>query len=173
MRLRGPGTQLEGAEERLLRALPVPIVVHGDQATHSMRLPETGVQLQRPRDRRSSLRHGLPGGQYPEARVEPDLTLGEAGVGGSEALVVPDRLPEGSDGPPHGVFGPLAQGMEPPQISVVGPRAPGSGPSDRRAHELARQLAHDGCRDLVLDGEDVGQLAVEALRPELVAVLGI
>jgi hypothetical protein len=64
--------------------------------------------------------------------------------------------------------------LEAPKVVVVrlgGRRSSPLALSRRKNAHLQR--GHHGAGDLVLDGEDIGQVAVEGLRPELVAIRGV
>ena len=81
-----------------------------------------------------------------------------------------DGLPEGPNGPAVILFGVpkmLAQQVAPIGFEAAGLRSGVDGPHSRGEPGLHR-LDHAG-GDLVLNGEDILQLPVEALGPELVA----
>jgi hypothetical protein len=147
-------------------------VIHGDQATHLVRIDQRGVELQGFLNGPPSLWDGLPGWKHAQARVQPDLPLCEGGVCRSERGVLCNGRAEVGDGPPHRLVCPLVERVHPPQVRIVGHDVEGR-PVLHGSGEPRLQLNQNACRNLILDRKDVGQLAVEPLGPALVAVVRI
>ena len=119
MRGRRTRTELERARQRLLRCASIPVVVHRDQAPHLVRVREARLEGQRPVDRPPCVWHRFAGRQDTQARVEPDLSLGQGRVGRREVGVLCDGFVEVDDRVSHRPVGPLVQGVHPLQIRVV------------------------------------------------------
>ena len=163
MRGRRARTELERARERLFRAASIPVVVHRNQAAHLVRVREARLEGQRPVDGRPRLWHRFAGRQDTQARVEPDVSLGQCRVGRREVGVLCDGFVEVDDRVSHRRVGPLVQGVHPLQIRVVRGNVECALP--RRSVTMDSELVQDARGNLVLNREDVRELALETLRP--------
>ena len=83
-----------------------------------------------------------------------------------------DRLLEQVNRPLQPLLGPLAREMASSQVEIVSVDARGGFPHQRRGrfHEPGPQRLDDRVRQLVFDHEDVPELPVVRLRPQMVAV---
>ncbi len=99
------------------------------------------------------------------------MSLSQGGIGRREVGVSCNSFMEVDDSLPHRRIGPLVQGIHSFEIRVM------RGNVERRARRRSvttdPELVQDACGDVVLNGEDIRELTVEALRPYLVAVVGV
>jgi hypothetical protein len=166
------GTELKGSRERLFRSAAIPVMVHGNQAANLVSVREVRVECQSLVDGPPRVWHGFGGGQNAQPRIEPDVSVGQRGVRGRKVGVQRNRLVEFGDRLSHRAIGPLVQGVHPLQICVVRRNI------ERRALRWPRvaadpEFVQDAGRDLVLNHEDVRELAIETLRPDVITVLGV
>ena len=96
------------------------------------------------------------------------MVIGQADVRKRELRVERERLLETLPAPPRGLRRELPLIRPVAKIRLVGRHA--RHPAFRRRVELQLQGVGNRRRNLVLDGEDVGHLAVVALRPQVRAV---
>jgi len=171
--IEAPRVELRGMREGAMRADVV--ARHGEhQALGDVGVGELGGDLEGPR------RCGACGGDQlavpADPGVQPVAALDDPEPGGDEARVECDRP-----------FEHLARGVKrldvhrpqevtPAQVVVVSLDVLGWNLADFALLALGQDHAQrrgDLGGDLVLQGEDIGELAVEAVRPELIAVLGL
>jgi hypothetical protein len=165
-----PGLELQGPLVGGVRSRPVPVVGQSDPAQRRVRLGQVRIE------REGSL--DLPA-REPTADVEGDVTpvrlvmvgLRQAHpcacVGGVEPqgpLVIGDGLLQALTVPTSGEVSPLQE--EAVGLGVPGGRERGRAASQQRHLQGPR---HRAC-DLVLDPEDVVQLAIIGLRPQVKAI---
>ena len=127
------------------------------------------LQLQRRRERLSGARAGLVRGDQAHVRREREA-FREPGPRGRMSRIEVDGFLEGANGPAMVLLGVpkmLSQQVAPIGFEVTGLRSGREGPRTRS--EPGLDGLNDTSGDLVLHGEDVLQLPVEALGPELVA----
>ena len=92
--------------------------------------------------------------------------LGEFGPGRCMARVERHRPPQRLHRPLVGVTRPARAECPSEQIQVVGFRIGGSRIFARCGQELHLERRHHSVGDLLLDGEDIGELTIELLRPD-------
>ncbi len=170
------GVQLERPAEPGLRALPVPVVEELRQGQRAVRFGQSRIELQRLPGRLLGPREDLP--RRPGAVVaEEEQRVREAGPGQGVRRIAVERLLEVADALLQVPRRPLVPEVAALEIEVVGlevlraDAGPGLDPARLPQGDL--ELAGDGGGDLVLDGEDVARVAVEALRPELISGPGV
>ena len=97
-------------------------------------------------------------------------------MGGTEVRIERDRLLEELPRLGHRLRGVALQLLAAAHVKVVGIDVGGAAPADARGfvrREVDLERVDDGARHLVLDFEDVDQLAVIALRPEMRAAASV
>ena len=97
----------------------------------------------------------------------------DPGMGLRETLVAPDGLAEELDGRVHFGVGTVPQASLAAQVEIVGLGVAGAATLDELAllpAQVTAQRTDELLRNLGLDREDVAQVAIVALRPQVVAV---
>ena len=164
--------ELDRPPEARFGRCPVPLVQHRAVRERRVRLGERGIDRERAVDR--------------VARAGPRFARRRAGVERRGQVRVGEPRPRAREAgiAPHGILEephrveaprrrPLGERVPAPQILLVRLGVRRRRRRDallRPAAEPHAQLRRDRARDLLLDGEHVGELAVVALAPELEAV---
>ena len=176
--VRAAGVLLECPLELELGAAPIEIDHASEEGRRAVRFTQAVVELERFRD-------GLAGLSIRLARLQRTRSVREAelrvchrqpDVGEGVARVLHDRVLEILD-PFADPFLGISEGtMAPLEIQLVGLEVPGGLPTKpglliRR--ELCFERRGDPQRHIGLDHEDVGQVPVVGLRPEMVVGLGV
>ena len=166
------GDGLVRAGQRLLEAVTLPV----QHASRHVGLGQQGVERQGPVDVGLGQREGLGCRDLSPvlrlAQREHGRCLGCPGR--CEIRVDVGRLAKEIQGLPGITLLEFAREMPALEIQVVRRHAGLAGRRGGRAWvEVHAEGGDDGRRYLVLDPEDIGQLAVEGIRPEVIAVGGV
>ena len=104
------------------------------------------------------------------------VTIGDAGEGTSELRVEVGRADEHVAAEAQEVLGRVVEELAALQIEIIGLDAGRGGLAngvDLGRHQPHLQLFDDGPGDLVLDGENVGQIAIIAFGPDMAAAAAV
>ena len=160
--------QVNGALEIPLQAFPVP-VVQANVRQRSVRLAQLAIELERFAPGRFRLAKAVLG-RHHAAAGEHHMRVRQAGVRRGVVGLKPDRLLVLGDALAHALFGARIPQMPSPQIRLVRPRIERRHPietSIRSHRERDLDFPCDGARHLCLQREDVMQLALVTLRPQV------
>src|SRR5262249_12795434 len=97
-------------------------------------------------------------------------------VGARKSRITPHRLPEELYRAAHVLLGALRQPGTGAQVELIRLEIPGGGllrHAVHRAVERASDRLHDGAGELILEREQVAEIAVVGLRPEVIAALSV
>ncbi len=141
-----------------------------DERPGRVGLGQPRVQGERPLARPLRLRRVRVGGGRVEGALHGDR-VGERRVGQRVLRVDGDGASEHLPGVPQALASRLVVVLTSPQVVLVRPDVgPGDLAETGPLPEDDPERLHDSVRDLVLDGEQVAELPVEASRPQLVSV---
>ena len=144
--------------------------VKGVDALGPMRRRQLGVERQGARHRIERLGLRLRR-RHPAVDVQDRVAIGEAGVGRGVAVVEGNRPFEAGDRRANHRGRPLVPQVPALEIEVVGERV-GGGPRHRAAAaQRRRHRGDDRLHHVVLHLENVGELAIVAIRPNVVAAV--
>ena len=172
------GIQLQRPLELQLRAGPIEVTGVLEERQQAMRFPQPAVELERLRHRLSGPLIGLLRLQRPGSMPEPELRVRHAQSCMREgvARVLHDCQLEVLDALADPLLGEAEEAMAPLEIELVGLEIGGGPPADLGSlirGQLGLERPRYPQRHVALDHEDIGELPVIRLGPEVAVGLGV
>ncbi len=167
--------QLPGLVVARLRLRPVPLVHRADAAERRVGVSQRSVEVQGSRGGFPGPGHDVPGGRQ-TVDAQQRVAVGHAGPGPGVVGGVVQGLTVQVQGALESLLGALVGEVPAFQVQVVGLRMLPAFVRSRGSqvlHQGQLERFDDVPGDLLLDGEDVDELPVEAFRPQVVAALHV
>src|ERR1017187_8665893 len=167
--------EVDGSAEFPVAARPVPIDEGFDPAERCVSFGQAVVDLKRHASRLSSLWEGLCRGQ-PSVSAENQVGIGNSGVSVSVIWVLSHGLKKIFESRLLALSGLLPPKIAALEVKVMGPRVDHTRFSGSRRivrRQFGPDLAGYGPSHVILQSEDVAQVALEALSPQVLFLIGV